>query len=111
MRTVTKLWLFIIALMVLTPIGLALPEYFKAGSAWGEWGPDEIAEMVGYIPAGLARLASLWNAPVPDYVFKGWENKGLTELSFAYITSAVIGVTITAGVIFCIGKILIGKDE
>lgn len=37
MKTITKLWLFIVILIILVPIGLILPAYFKAGPAWGEW--------------------------------------------------------------------------
>jgi len=33
-----KLWIGIGALIVLSPLGLILPDQFKAGSAWGEWG-------------------------------------------------------------------------
>lgn len=38
MKTITKLWLLIIVLVILTPLGLILPAYFKSGPAWGEWG-------------------------------------------------------------------------
>ena len=37
MKTITKLWIFIAVLVILTPIGLVLPAYFKSGPAWGEW--------------------------------------------------------------------------
>ena len=40
MRTTSKLWLGVIILAFLSPLGLLLPEYFKAGDAWGEWGAD-----------------------------------------------------------------------
>ena len=68
-------------------------------------------KLVGYIPRGLEKLSSLWNAPIPDYAFKGWEEKGLPSLSFAYIISAVIGIAIIVAVILIIGKILTKKGE
>jgi hypothetical protein len=88
MKLTSKLWLGIGILVILSPLGLLLPEYFKAGDAWGEWGPDTLKELVGYIPQGFEKLSGLWNAPLPDYVFKGWEESGLGGLSIAYIASA-----------------------
>jgi cobalt/nickel transport protein len=111
MKITTKLWIGIAVLIVLTPLGLILPEHFKAGSAWGEWGADELQKLVGYIPKGLQKLSSLWTAPMPDYAFKGWEEKGLPYLSLAYILSAVVGIGITVLVVLFIGKILTKKGE
>jgi hypothetical protein len=110
MKTITKLWIFIAILAILSPLGLLLPEHFKAGSAWGEWGPEEIKELVGYIPKGLEKLASFWTAPIPDYAFKGWEEKSLQHLSLAYIISAISGVAAVAGLVYLIGKIVAKKD-
>lgn len=111
MKTTTKLWIWIGALVLLSPLGLVLPEHFKAGDAWGEWATDTIKEFFGYIPQGLEKLSSLWNAPIPDYAFRGWEEKGLPSLSFAYILSAILGITVVAVVILFIGKLLVRKDE
>lgn len=109
MKIISKLWIFIGVLIVLSPLGLLLPEHFKAGSAWGEWGADEMRELVGYIPKGLGKLSSLWSAPIPDYAFKGWEDKPLSSLSIAYIFSAAIGVLVCVGVVFILGKFLKSK--
>lgn len=106
MKITTKLWIGIAALIVLSPLGLILPQHFKAGSAWGEWGADEMQELVGYVPENLEKLSSLWNAVLPDYAFRGWEEKGLMHLSFAYIASAVTGILITVIVTLILGKIL-----
>lgn len=110
MKTITKLWILIAVLIILAPIGLLVPGYFSSGAAWGEWGIEELKELVGYIPEGLERLSSIWNAPVPDYVFKAWEKKPLPVLSIAYIMSAVIGIIATLGIVFIIGKFLTRKD-
>jgi cobalt/nickel transport protein len=111
MTLTKKLWIGIIVLILFSPIGLILPDHFKAGSAWGEWGSEEIQELVGYIPHGLEKLSSLWNAPIPDYAFQGWEEKGLSDLSFAYVFSAVLGIAVTVGIVFVLGKILLKKDN
>ncbi len=110
MKTITRLWILIAILIILTPLGLILPEHFKAGAAWGEWGVEEIRELAGYIPKGLERLASLWNAPIPDYAFKGWEDKPMGALSLAYIVSAIVGIAVTVGMTLLIGKFLSKKE-
>jgi hypothetical protein len=110
MKITTKLWLGLLVLMLLSPLGLLLPEHFKAGSGWGEWGAEEMEKLVGYIPHGLEKLSSLWNAPLPDYAFKGWEEKGLPHLSFAYIISAIIGITFIVILILLLGKFLAKKN-
>ena len=94
MKLTAKLWIGIGVLIILSPLGLLLPEYFKAGPAWGEWGGNGV-----------------WNALIPDYAFKGWEEKGLGHLSFAYIMSAAIGVLIVALLALIIGKILAKKGD
>lgn len=96
MKTVTKLWLLLLILVLFTPIGKGAPGYFKAGPAWGEWGPDELMELAGYVPQGLARLSSIWRPPLPGYPF--------------YMLSAALGVLVTALVMFLVGKYLNGKD-
>jgi hypothetical protein len=111
MKLITKFWLGIAVLVILSPLGLILPEHFKAGSAWGEWGADEMQKLLGYVPKGLEKLSSLWRAPMPDYSFQGWEEKGLSHLSFAYIISAIIGIAIIAIVTFIIGKYLARKGD
>ena len=109
MKITAKLWVGMVILIVLSPLGLVLPEHFKAGSAWGEWSADELQKLVGYVPNGLAKLSTLWNASMPDYAFKGWEGKGLSHLSFAYIISAVVGIAIISAAAWLIGKTLTKK--
>ncbi|MDD2680329.1 MAG: PDGLE domain-containing protein [Candidatus Omnitrophica bacterium] len=109
MKLITKLWIGIAALVILSPLGLILPGYFKAGSAWGEWGADEIQKLTGYVPGGLAKFASLWNAPLPDYAFRGWEEKGLGHLSLAYIVSAAAGILIVVIIMLLLARILVKK--
>jgi cobalt/nickel transport protein len=111
MKITTKLWIGLGALIALSPLGLLIPEHFKAGAAWGEWGMDEIKKLVGYVPKGLEKLAPLWNAPLPDYAFKGWEGKGLSHLSFTYIISAVAGIAVIVSATLLIGKLLARKGK
>ena len=82
------LYILIGALIVLTPIGL-----LATGTAWGEWGVDEMATLVsggtqlGYTPSGMEsgfELSTLF----PDYSMTG-----MPEWT-GYILSAVVGVAL-----------------
>jgi cobalt/nickel transport protein len=106
-----KLWIGIGVLILLSPLGLIVPDHFNAGSAWGEWGLDEIQKMNGYVPKGFQRVSDLWKAPFADYAFQRWEGQDLFQRSFAYIISAVSGISIIAGVAFLIGKVLAKEHE
>lgn len=99
------------ALIILSPLGLILPGHFKAGSAWAEWGVGQIRKLVGYAPQGMERLSSLWHAPLPEYTFNGWEEKGLPHQGFAYIMSAVAGILVIVVAVFLIGRALAKKDD
>jgi len=109
MKITTKLWVGLIILIILSPLGLLLPEHFKAGAAWGEWGADEMQKLVGYVPQGLEKLSSVWKAPLPDYNLPN-NNSGLPQLSFAYVFSAVVGAGITILAALGLGKLLVKKD-
>lgn len=109
MKTITKLWIGLGVLAVLSPLGLILPDKLHAGSAWGEWSTQEIKNMVGYIPSGLQKLSSVWNAALPDYAIKGWEKSGQVHLSFAYILSAIVGIALCIGGTWLLGKFLTKK--
>ena len=100
MKTITKLWTLVAILVILTPMGLIIPEYFKAGSAWGEWGSDEIKKLVGYVPKGLEKLSDIWAAAIPDY--------GRSKIS--YVICAILGIIVIMGLTFLLGKFL-GKKE
>jgi len=111
LSTTNKMWLGLVVLAILSPVGLLLPDKFNAGSAWGEWGPDEIEKMLGYVPQGMQKLAELWQAPMPDYAFKGWDKLGLGMQSFAYVISAALGIAIVVAVTMLLGKLLIKEQQ
>ena len=111
MKITIKLWVGIAILIVISPLGLILTERFKAESAWGEWGVAEVQKLVGYVPNGLAKLSTIWNAPISGYAFKGWVEKGLPHLSFAYQISAVVGIALVSAAAWLIGKMLAKKGD
>lgn len=78
----------IVTLICLSPLGL-----LAAGTAWGEWGADEISEVatagsnLGYVPKGMEEGFN-FNALMPDYAIEGLPDK------LGYILSAIAGVAI-----------------
>ncbi len=88
-----KLWIGIAILALLSPAGILLPELFKAGDAWGEWSTETVKQDLGFIPAGMNKLAGLWSSPVPDYTFFP-EDAPFKHHALSYITSALIGIVL-----------------
>jgi len=92
-----KLWMVwsaaLIVLAFATPLGL-----LAAGTAWGEWGTDELKGMLGYVPKGLEGLGNFWKAPIPDYVIPG-----VGEVQ-GYIISALIGLVIVGLLVWLIAR-------
>lgn len=100
-----KLWKIIIILVIASPLGIILPYIFNAGEAWGEWGPKEIKELIGYVPQGLEKLSNLSKPLFPDYNLKIWEEGGLLEQSIGYIITGLIGVGIVSLVAYFLGRL------
>lgn len=84
--------ILLLCLIVATPVGL-----LAEGTAWGEWGTDEIAATgAGYTPKGMQNGFSI-RSLLPDYSLSG-----LPDWS-AYILSAVIGVALLVIIFRLIG--------
>lgn len=82
-RTSFRTRLLLGSLIVLTPLGL-----LAEGTAWGEWGIDEIAQTgAGYTPQGMLN-GFTYNSLLPDYSLEG-----LPDWT-AYILAAVIGTAL-----------------
>jgi cobalt/nickel transport protein len=110
-REYRKFVVILIVMALLSPVGLYFPQIMKAGSAWGEWGIDEIREMVGYEPQGMKKTAEVWKAPMPDYAIPGQENAPLSRLSLFYILSGFIGILVCGGGTWLLGRWLAGKKK
>jgi cobalt/nickel transport protein len=98
-----KLWIGLLIMALLTPLGVLLPEKFKAEDAWGEWGTEKLEKLIGYVPEGLRRLADFWKAPIPDYNFGG-EGASLTLQAVSYIVSGLLGIGVCAFIVFLISR-------
>ena len=102
-KSLKPIYLLMSALVLLTPLGL-----LAEGTAWGEWGTEEIAEVVengkalGYVPRGLAEGWS-FEAFLPDYALDGYNEIAM------YILSAVLGVALLM-IIFKLFAYMLNED-
>jgi len=103
-----KLVTGLIIIAILVPLGIVVPRLFNAGGAWGEWETQELEKLVGYLPAGLAKTAHLWRAPVPGYGL-GPEATSTLAQSARYILSSLIGAGIAICVMYALSRILMKK--
>lgn len=80
------------AAVLIVPAGILLPTLVGSGAPWGEWSPDEAAEIAGHsaAPAGMAKYAEKYNAPVPDYQFTPATH--VAEESAQYIGAGLLGI-------------------
>ena len=85
-------WGALLVLAALTPLGL-----LASGTAWGEWGTDELSKL-GYSPKGMLNGFS-FDALMPDYSVSG-----LPEVA-GYILSAVVGCALLVIIFKLIGMI------
>ena len=104
-RTFKVLLIALVVLVILVPIGL-----IATGTAFGEWGPDELQQAVGYVPAGFQHLSGLWTPLLPDYDFPGGHDT-LPSQAPGYYVSAIVGGLICAGVGFLVAKAIIKRTD
>ena len=95
-KSLRWLWAGIGGLILLTPIGALAP-----GTAWGEWGIEELDSLVGYVPANLEKLGGLWRAAMPEYATPGVSNALL-----GYLIAAIVGTALVVGVTWGVGALL-----
>ena len=100
-KPLTWLWASFGVLVLLTPIGVLAP-----GTAWGEWGAEEMKALVGYMPQGMEQVGSLWTAMIPDYAPAFIRNPLL-----GYLFAAVIGSALVIGVTWLIGWALARSNK
>ncbi len=110
MRTTRKLWIGVLVLVLLSPLGLLIPAWFNAGGAWGEWSSEELRKVLGYVPAGMERLSRLWHAPLSGYAVPG-NGAGVARQGLEYILTAVIGAAAAAALVYLAARLLGRKDD
>ena len=100
-----RLCIGLLIMALLTPLGILLPERFKAEGAWGEWGAEKLEKLLGYVPEGLKKLTDFWKAPIPDYNFGG-EGASTTIQAVSYIVSGLLGIGVCAFVVFMVSRFI-----
>lgn len=91
------LWIAMAVLAVLTPVGL-----IASGTPWGEWGKDELINLIGYVPAGKEKYGEIWKGFVPDYSLP--RMSGLPE-PFVYMLSALLGSALLVAAVYAWGRL------
>ncbi|HEY4787840.1 MAG TPA: PDGLE domain-containing protein [Bacteroidales bacterium] len=99
-----KLWIGLLVLALLSPLGIILPKIFHAGKPWGEWSTEEVAKEKGYTPKGMQKDARLYKAPAADYNL-GNENDSLWKRSGSYILSGIVGLSVISLITYGVLKI------
>jgi len=105
-----KLWIGLLIMALLTPLGILLPERFNAEGAWGEWGTDKLEKLLGFLPEGLKKLTDIWKAPVPGYNFGG-EGASKTLQVISYIASGLLGIGVCVLIVFIISRFISKHDK
>ncbi len=104
-NTQQKLWIGLAILIVFTPLGL-----LATGTAFGEWGSVELQRTLGYVPEGISKGETLWQA-----IFSGYSVPGLGgsffHSSIGYILSAVIGIALIYIAMLALGKFIAKGEE
>lgn len=108
MKPYKKYLIFLGILVILSPLGLILTDYFKAGKAWGEWPIESVNKQTGHEPAGMKKNAELYSAPIPDYKLRK-KDDSLSKLSVSYIISGLVGTGIILLITFGMTKLLTRK--
>jgi cobalt/nickel transport protein len=94
--------LFILA--IISPLGL-----LAQGTAWGEWGPEDMTQLLGYVPQGINQAQEWWKAIFPDYTIPYFGEEKIFE-SIGYICSAIIGSSLIYGLATAYGRIIVRKN-
>ena len=100
-----RLCIGLLIMALLTPLGILLPERFKAEGAWGEWGAEKLEKLLGHVPEGLKKLTDFWKAPIPDYNLGG-EGASTTIQAVSYIASGLLGIGVCAFVVFIVSRFI-----
>lgn len=105
-----KLLAGLLVMALLSPLGIFIPKMFDAGDAWGEWGTDKIGKLIGYVPAGMKKIAEAWKAPVRDYNF-GTEASPMPSQALSYIVSGLLGIIAAGIIIYLLSRLLVRNEK
>src|SRR3972149_9985227 len=89
-----RLLILLAVLVAMVPLGLLASQ-----TPFGEWSGEELKFLIGYVPAGFARLENVWKALLPDYGVRG------AGAVIGYVVSALIGSAAVVLVIYLWGRL------
>ncbi len=104
-KRIKPIYALLAALVCLSPLGI-----IAVGTAWGEWGADEIKDVIsggkplGYIPEGMIN-GFHFDAPLTDYIFDGLPD------AVGTILSASAGVAILIILFKIVGNTINNKAD
>jgi cobalt/nickel transport system permease protein len=98
-----------VAAAVLAPLGLIAP-----GFAYGEGGPEDLHQELGYIPSGLQAVSELFSAPLKDYnlplPFFDAADAPLWHTALGYELAGIVGILAVGLVLWAIGSVLLRRE-
>jgi cobalt/nickel transport system permease protein len=74
--------------LICLPLGL-----LATGTAWGEWGSEDVAQEIGYVPPGMEKYSGLWRGIMPDYAFSDGDTSAGAAMDGAAIAAVEPPVT------------------
>jgi len=104
-RLQKRLWIGLLVMALLSPLGIILPRVFRAEGAWGEWAPGTLVKLLGYLPEGLRRTAETWKAPMAQYSLNAG-NRSLLFQICCYVLSGLLGLVLVSLLIYLLSRSL-----
>jgi cobalt/nickel transport system permease protein len=98
-RPVRRRWIVALLAVFVAAVPLGL---IASGGAYGEWDSGEIAQRIGYVPKGLARLGGHWSGLLPDY---RWNGASGVWTVVSDIVSALVGVAVLTAVVWLLVRL------
>jgi cobalt/nickel transport system permease protein len=99
-----------IAIAIVTPIGLIAP-----GFAYGEGGPDDLEQQLGYVPDGLHSLSGVFSAPFKDYnlplPFFSAADAPLWHTALGYEIAGLLGMLVLGAVLLGFGWLVLRRNS
>ncbi|ODA43078.1 Substrate-specific component NikM of nickel ECF transporter [Desulfosporosinus sp. BG] len=91
---------------VFTPLRL-----LASGTAWGEWGGEDIQSRLGFVPEGFQKFGDFWNhAVLKDYGIAGYDQT-FWQQALGFLLSAFVGVLVIGLITFAIGRFVSKKRQ
>lgn len=95
------------AMLILLLIGLSPLGLMAEGTAWGEWGSDELLEQLGQVPEGIVQAEQKGLALLPDYSIPGF---GESQAKTGYFLSALLGSGLTYGAVWGLSRVFMSRS-